>query len=231
MAIERGREWADALGVEMVICRRRSGAAAEGGRIVQVPRTFRPARVAARLVVVEATAGHIRWRSRRAAGPLLIARTSTNTGRILVAVDFGDPAEHVLELVARLARKRQAEVTLVHSIERGVNAAEWMANFGGSTADFVPDDADARRGAASERLSGLLARYDLRGGVRVGDGPAAKFILAVADELQPDLLALGAPRHRGLLQLLRRSSVDEVAVSAPGSVLVVPHRPTLHPPE
>jgi nucleotide-binding universal stress UspA family protein len=231
MAIEHGRQWAEALGVELVVCQRRPGAAEAGGRNVQVPRTFRPARVAARLVVVDAAAGHVRWRVRSAASPLLIARPSPSTGRILVALDLNDPAEHALELIARLAHARQAEVTLLHSIEPGIHAVQWLADFAGSTAEFVAQNVDDVRAAATTRLSELLGRYDLRGDVRIGDGPAARFILDEAARLKPELIALGAPRHHGLLHLVLRTTADEVAASAPGSVLVVPHRAHLQMPE
>jgi nucleotide-binding universal stress UspA family protein len=230
-AVERGREWADALGVELVICLRRPGAREEGGRSVRVPRTFRPARVTARLVVVDAIAGHIRRRVRSAASPLLVARASSSSGRILVAVDFADPAEHVLELIAPLARLKNARVTLVHSIEPGISEAEWMANFGGSGGGFVAEDVDARRNAAAKRLTELLARYDLQGDVEVGDIAAAQLILDVAERLQPDLVALGAPRHRGLLRRWRRTTAGEVAASARGSVLIVPRPAHLHAPQ
>jgi nucleotide-binding universal stress UspA family protein len=231
LAIARGREWADALGVECVICRRRSMEPAEGGRLVDVPRSFRPARVSAQLVVVDASAGHVRWRARRAVGPLLFSRTPVGPGGIVVAVDFGDPSECALELAAKLVHKGQRPVTLVHSIAPGVREAEWMANMGGSAGDFVSEDADARRTAATTRLSELLTRHQLRGEVRVGDAPVVELILSVATELQTDLIAVGAPRHQGLFHLLRRSIVDEIAVAAEASVLVVPHRAHLHAPE
>jgi nucleotide-binding universal stress UspA family protein len=216
MAIERGREWAGALGAELVICRRRNGGAVEG-RIVEVPRTFHPARVAARLMIVEAAAGHVRWRVHHAKSPFLVARARSTSGRILIAVDL--PDEHVIEWIARGARER--EVTLVHSIEPGLHEAEWMALFG-STAGFVPEDVHARRRGAEKLLTELLARYDLHGDVRVGLEPAHELVLATARELQPDLIAVGAPQARGLFQALRRTVVGEIAATAPSSVLVVP---------
>jgi nucleotide-binding universal stress UspA family protein len=231
LAIAQGREWADALGVELVVCQRGSGPDAEDGRIVEVPRTFRPARLTARLIVVDATDGHVRWRVRRAASPLLVARERSGTGRIVVAVDCADCAGRLLPLVASWAGKRPAEVTLVHSIEAAVEEAEWIANIGGASESFVPDDADTLRASAKTQLSALLTRYGLRGSVRVGDAPAKEFILDVADEIRPDLLALATAHHRGLLRALRRTVADEVAASAEAPVLVVPHPPHLHAPE
>jgi nucleotide-binding universal stress UspA family protein len=231
VALDRGREWADALGVELAVCHRGPGMPVQDGRNVQVPRTFRPARVAAQLVVVDAAAGHVRWRVRRAVSPLLVARGAPGSGRILAAVDFGDPADHVLAWVARLAHRRQARVTLIHSIEPGIDAAEWMANFGGSNADFVPDDIDARRSAAAGRLFELLAHHALAGDVQVGEGPPARFVLDVARTVKPELVVIGAPRHHGFLHVLHRTVADEVAASSAASVLVVPHRPHLRVPE
>jgi nucleotide-binding universal stress UspA family protein len=228
LAIARGREWAEALGVECVITRRRAGTAGAGGHLVDVPRVFQPAHVEAQLVVVDAGAGHVRWRLHRALGPLLFARAAAGTGPILVAVDFGHPSESALELVARLARKKARAVTLVHSIAADIEEAERMANVGGSMGDFVTDEAREHRSAATKRLGQMLAQYDLRGDVRVGDAPAARLILSVARELQTDLIAVGASRLHGLAHLVRRSIVDEVALAAQASVLVVPHRRQLH---
>jgi len=201
MALARGREWAEALGAELVI--RRS-----------------PARLAARLVVVDAT-GSLRWRVRRTLSPLLVARPPSGTGRVLVAVDLTDPDEHALGLVARLAHQRRAEVTLIHSLEPLLREAERMANLG-STAGFVPSDLESATRDSQRRLSELLSDHELRGEVRIGDAPAARFILDVAQELLPDLIVVGASRHRGLLHALRRSIADEVAALAAVSVLVVP---------
>jgi nucleotide-binding universal stress UspA family protein len=231
LAMARGCEWAEALGVECVVCRRRAGGPAEGGRLVDVPRSFRPTRLRAELVVVDAAAGHVRWRVRRAVAPLLFVRAPVPSGRIVVAIDLGDASEQALALVAKLVHKRHRPITLVHSIAHGVDEAEWMANFGGSAGDFVSDDADGRRAAATVRLADLLARYDLSGDVRVGDAPVAQLVLRAASELKPDLIAFGAPRHHGLFHLLRRSIVDEVAVAAAASILVVPHRVQEHSPE
>jgi nucleotide-binding universal stress UspA family protein len=202
MALARGREWAEALGAELVI--RRS-----------------PARVAAALVVVDAGAGRIRWRVRRTVSPLLVARPPSGTGRLLVAVDLADPDERALELAARLAHQRRAEVTLLYSLQPLLLEAEQVANFG-STVGFVPSDLDSAWRDSERRLSELLSDHELRGEVRLGEAPAARFILDAAKELLPDVIVLGASRHRGLLHALRRSTADEVAASAGASVLVVP---------
>src|SRR5262249_22985123 len=116
LATEHGQKWAEALGAELVI---------NSGR-------REPARVEAQLSVVEANAGHIRWRVRHSKSPLLIARPPSRMGRILVAVELGDSDEGLLQLVARLARRQNSEVTLLHTVEPGLHEAEWMANFGGS---------------------------------------------------------------------------------------------------
>jgi nucleotide-binding universal stress UspA family protein len=203
MALARGREWAEALGAELVV-------------------RSTPARIAARLVVVDAAAG-IRWRVRRAVSPLLVARPPSGTGRVLVAVDLVDPDERAVSLAARLAHQRRAEVTLIHSLEPLLREAERVANFG-STAGFVPSDLDSAWRDSERRLSELLSDHELVGEVRIGDAPAARFILEVARELLPDLIVVGASRHRGLLHALRRSLADEVAAAAAASVLVVPRR-------
>jgi nucleotide-binding universal stress UspA family protein len=108
---------------------------------------------------------------------------------------------------------------------------EWMANFGGSAGSFVATDAEARRAAASAQLSGLLARYGLRGEVRVGDAPAAQLITDAARELRADLITVGAPRSHRLRHLLRRSIADRIVAAAAASVLVVPYAAHLAAPE
>jgi nucleotide-binding universal stress UspA family protein len=225
-AMAQGREWAHILGVELVVCRRRpeQRVDAPDARIVDVPRTFRAARASARLVVVDAADGGVRQRVRRARGPLLVAREGGRSGKVLVAVDVHDPAERALALVARRLRTHPAEVTVAFSVERGLNAAEWMANFGGSNEAFVPVDVEARKIAAATQLTELLDRYDLRGSVRVTDGPPVPLILDLADELRAELVVLGDSRHHGIWRVLRSTTVDEVAVLATTSVLVVPRR-------
>jgi hypothetical protein len=196
LALDQGRAWAKTLGAEVVIGRSR-------------------ARDLARLVVVEAGHAHIGWRARRTRSPLLVARAATDAGRIVAAVDPDHPNDSLLSLVA----KRSCEVTLLFSIEAGLREAEWMAGFGGSGYDFVPDDVAARRANAERRLNELLADYSLRGDVRVGQTRPAAFILDVAAELEPSLIALDAPRHR---YLFRHTTADQVAARASQSVLVVP---------
>jgi nucleotide-binding universal stress UspA family protein len=200
IALERGREWAEALGAELAVL-------------------SRPARLEARLVVVDAADGHVRSRVKHAVSPLLIARPRTGSGRFLVALDFDDPLEHALKWLARLERARPAEVTLAHSIDPGIHEAEWMANFGGSNVGFVPDDARARGSAAEARLTQLLTRSGLQGSVRISDRPAVPFILELAEELRADLVAVGMPRRRGLLH---RTIAGEIAAAAFSAVLVLP---------
>jgi nucleotide-binding universal stress UspA family protein len=199
LALDRGREFAAALGVAWVTC-------------------SHPARMRARLVVADDR--HVRWHVHHARSPLLVARAPTAIGAILVAIDRGDPAESALEWAVRLARARPTTLTLAHSIEPGISTTEWMANFGGSDVSFVPDDVEERNRAAADRLHELVAGHGLRADVRVGEAPAARFILALADQLHPGLIVLGAPRHR---RLLHRTVASEVASSAACSVLVVPH--------
>jgi nucleotide-binding universal stress UspA family protein len=206
LALDEARRWAGALGAEVVICRGLS------------------ARVEAQLVVVEAGAGHLRWRVRRTRSPLLVARAPPRGGRILVAADLDDRDDSVLELVARLAQKQSSDVTLITTVEPGIREAEWMSGFGGSSYDFVADDVDARRHDANARLADELERHGLRGEVRVGQTRLVAFILEVAAELDPALIALAAPRRHGLTAALRRSPADEVATLASQSVLVVPAR-------
>jgi nucleotide-binding universal stress UspA family protein len=198
IALEWGRVWAEALGAPLT--------------------TLYRGPLGARLVVVDAD--HVHSWVGRTANPLLIARAMSRSRRILVALDLARPVEAVLGYVAALVRARPSATTLVHSIEVGVEAAEWMANFGGASAGFVAGDVEARWGAAANRLAELLRRYSFQGDVRVSDSPAARFILAVAAELQPELIALGAPRHFGLLH---RTVAAEVAASTSVTVLVVPH--------
>jgi nucleotide-binding universal stress UspA family protein len=228
-AIEQARAWALALGVELVASARRGRSTPVGAdRVVTVPRTFRPARVRARLVVVDATDGHVRWRVRRTVAPLVIARPHAHNRRIVVATNLtaapnDDPT---LDFVAPYARAVGAHVTLVHSIEASVHSAEWMATVAGSAYDFVGDETDDVREAARKQLADRLARHRLEGDVRITDGEVTPTVLRIADELDPELIAVGAPHPppwRHLFPFLSRSVAEDVSSGAETSVLIVPH--------
>ena len=127
---------------------------------------------------------------------------------LLVPIDFGEPSQRALD-------------TLVHVYEIPAYVYGGMTY---ATADlFGPIEAAAR-----EQLDGTLGKVQERipdAKAVLRRGPAAQEILAVVDEVHPDLVVMGTHGRKGVSHLLLGSVAERVVRLSPAPVLTMRAKP------
>lgn len=134
---------------------------------------------------------------------------------ILVPTDFGEPAQHALEIGIELSRRFDAKLTIVHVYQLFIAMPY-------TDALSYPFDEIERR--ARELLDGALrqakASYPkCEGLLRIGF--VADEIVRTADEVHADLIVMGTHRRRGLPRMVMGSVADKVLRTASAPVLAV----------
>jgi nucleotide-binding universal stress UspA family protein len=157
---------------------------------------------------------------KRAHVSVLVARSDRETGRILLATDFSDPAEPAAQLAADEAVRRCAGITVLHSIEM---VAPDIAM--GEPAAIPPIALGAypiaeMREAAHKRLAATLVHMGVAGEIAVTEGPPSDAIVRLAAERGADLVVIGTSGRRGIDRFLLGSVAVKVVRDAPCSVLV-----------
>jgi nucleotide-binding universal stress UspA family protein len=134
--------------------------------------------------------------------------------QILIPLDGSALADGVIPHVERLVAQEPCDVLLV----RVVSPAE---------GEELPGQADQERAAAAQHLQNVQRRLADRGAavsttLREGD-PAAE-ILALIDQLQPDLVAMSSHGRSGVTRWLRGSVAERVLRNSEAPVLLVTAR-------
>ncbi len=138
--------------------------------------------------------------------------------RIVVAVDFSDPAHKALDAAIELARTLSAEIHVVHAFSAPLPVV---------TPYDVPAPQsflDELRRAAGEKLqecAGKASSAGLTVHSHLVDVPAAPAISAVAEEVGADLVVVGTRGLTGLKHVLLGSVAERVLRLSPCSVLAV----------
>ncbi len=134
------------------------------------------------------------------------------------AVDFSDASRFAMAEAADLARRFQAQLTLVHVYEP---PSPLGADLFAPTEDlFVKLSIDLERTMAAWRSeAGRRAGAAVRSSVLVGDPVTG--ILGFARGQQIDLLVVGTHGRTALEHLVQRSVAERVVRQAPCPVLVV----------
>jgi len=144
---------------------------------------------------------------------------------LLAATDFSAPARHALERAAQLAAAHPgAQLTLTHVV-----SASMLARLRGVMRDEAPA-MEARLADETERtLTELAARlstqYACPVDTRLAQGSALDSITDLADELQSDLLVMGARGAHFVREFLLGSTTERVLRKTRRPVLAVKHRP------
>lgn len=153
---------------------------------------------------------------------VLVARASPEVGHVLAATDFSDPALPAVAAASSIATRREAKLTVIHSLAiRSYALSNASSPFGGGA--MVPDEgaiADARE-AARGLIEESLNRLGAKGDSIVEDGLPEDDILRHASRLPADLIVLGAWGRTALNRIALGSVAETVARSAHCSVLVV----------
>ena len=149
--------------------------------------------------------------------PVLVARPSP-AGNVLAATDFSDPALPAIEAGAAEARRRKADLTIIHAID----LLSVMSPFYGMFFDMPPMDlSDEMRKVWQSRLEKSVRHFKAKGGGLLREGPAAQVILSAASELPAQLLVVGTHGRTGLSLVALGSVAEAVVRAAPCSVLTV----------
>jgi nucleotide-binding universal stress UspA family protein len=139
-----------------------------------------------------------------------------NWSAILCAVDFSPSSRDALEQAADLARRLDAELTLLHVIERPRVAGT----------DILPttERADAEQRERERELEAWKQDAERTTGrpvrVALAVGSAPEEILRRAAEGGFDLVVTGTEARRGLRRMLLGSVAERVVRAAPCAVLV-----------
>jgi nucleotide-binding universal stress UspA family protein len=145
-------------------------------------------------------------------------RTKSTKGmtfkRILCPIDYDDNSRAALGFAARLARRYRGSIDLLNVVNVPFEPSEVPEQ-----PDIPEWERDARRrlaNFASENL-GTSPRYRLF--VRQGD--PAEAILALAREVNADLIVMATHGHEGLAHLALGSVAESVVRESPVSVLTI----------
>lgn len=155
---------------------------------------------------------------------LLEHRHPTRLGHVLAATSLRPGAARVLDEALQIAEATGAAVTALHvrPMRMGAHVLE------GATAAAVVEVERVRRHIADE-VDAVCRREqrvrDVRG--EVGEGPVVREIVRRAEELDSDLIVMGAAGARGRFLGLLEPLAGRVARLASCPVLTVPHREAL----
>jgi nucleotide-binding universal stress UspA family protein len=136
---------------------------------------------------------------------------------LLVPTDFGDSSNLAFDRAVALAQKLSAEVVLLHVWDLPILVPE-----GASVA--TPEWAE-RIVEATQKALGIEAARHATSGVKITtmsrQGDTWRAILAVAAELNPEMIVMGTHGRRGLPRALLGSVAEKVVRTAACAVLTV----------
>jgi nucleotide-binding universal stress UspA family protein len=144
---------------------------------------------------------------------------------LLATTDFSAPARHALERAAQLAATHPgAQLTLTHVI-----SASMLARLRSVMRDEAPAMearvADETQQALTELAARLSTQYACPVNTRLSQGSALDAITDLADELQSDLLVMGARGAHFVREFLLGSTTERVLRKTRRPVLAVKQRP------
>jgi nucleotide-binding universal stress UspA family protein len=149
----------------------------------------------------------------------------TASPSLLAATDFSAPARHALERAAQLAATHPgAQLTLTHVV-----SASMLTRLRGVMRDEAPAMearvADETQQALTELAARLSTQYACPVNTRLAQGVALEAITDLADELQSDLLVMGARGAHFVREFLLGSTTERVLRKTRRPVLAVKQRP------
>ncbi len=154
---------------------------------------------------------------RHAPCPVLVARASPSDGPIFAATDLSDPALQAVRAAADEAKRRGAQLMVVHALDLprqlALAAIEPSAGLDAKTAATFKD-------AAERVIAGMLDGLGIDGHGVVVEGRTARAISDVAEDLCASLIVVASHGHTRLERIALGSSADAIVRAAPCSVLV-----------
>jgi nucleotide-binding universal stress UspA family protein len=159
---------------------------------------------------------------RHATAPVLVARAGEIKHSILVATDFSDPSMPALAAAVDEARRRDAKLTIVHSLDANIAMEESGGlPLGGAAVGLPLESFLSMREAAQSRLQVLLERTGLDGEVIVGEGSAVDEVLNAAKSVDAGMIFVGTRARTGIERVMLGSVAERIVRAASCSVFVV----------
>jgi nucleotide-binding universal stress UspA family protein len=168
--------------------------------------------------------GTMRGVLRRSTVPVLVARDSPQTGRVVVASELADATFPVIGAAAREVRLfgPSTRVTALHCIDAPVHGT--LDDIDGWP-DYLPTRYRAGVARAKENLDAALRTHHLDAEPQIVLGSLHKTILAAASQVGAELIVIGSHRRSALDRLIAGSLSEHVAAAARCAVLVIPLAP------
>lgn len=153
--------------------------------------------------------------------------------KILVALDYGEAADHVLDAAMTLAQVQQAELVLLHCVSYAVLdevSTLALAEVGpypkvmGGAYEAQVERMDREKAQAAEALATYCQQCDRQGIVATGHsvtGDVGASICQVAEELSVDLIVMGRRGRTGLTEAMLGSASNHVLHRSKRPVFVV----------
>jgi nucleotide-binding universal stress UspA family protein len=151
------------------------------------------------------------------------SRQKLRLRHILVPLDFSGQSREALTYAVPLARAEGARISLVHVVQ---NAAVVGALPDGST--FIPPNVEELTVQAETRLRALATRLlpaSVRGKTFVRQGEPGFEIVATAEKMRADLIALSTHGYTGFARVLLGSTARSVVRHAHCPVLTIRRHP------
>jgi universal stress protein A len=148
---------------------------------------------------------------------------------IVVPTDFSSCSEAALTLALDMAAANRSRLVLVHVVDVGaslaLDAAMSSAALGLATAVGVDQQLRESAAAALEAAKARVLSAGLPVETRSSEGSPEDEIVAIANEVQADLIVMGTQGRSGLEHLLVGSVAEKVVRNAPMPVLTVRREP------
>lgn len=144
---------------------------------------------------------------------------------LLAATDFSDPARHALERAAQLAESHPgARLTLTHVISASMldRLRSLMREETSALETRVAKEADD---ALAELAARLVKQHACAVDTRLSQGSPLNAIADLAEELQADLLVMGARGAHFVREFMLGSTTERVLRKTRRPLLAVKHRP------
>ena len=153
-----------------------------------------------------------------ASGPLRESSDIMTLPRtILVPIDLEDSAAQVLDYAVALAAKLDAKLHVLHVVPWPLLGAEVPIALSETAMDDIMKH---KQKAFGELVAAHTNKLPL-GSAMLKKGDARTAILAVAEEVGPDLIVMGTHGRRGVARFVLGSVAETVARTAPCPVLLV----------
>ena len=140
--------------------------------------------------------------------------------KILVPTDFSDTAEHALKIAAKLAKKHNSEIYLLHMLELPMQLIDPV---GGGNSQNLPESIFFMK-LAHQRFAKLMARpflKDIKVHETVMFHQAFEGIMEVSEQYSCDIIIMGSHGASGFKEMFIGSNTEKVVRSSAIPVLVI----------